>query len=306
MLKTNIVKVCHINRLNISLLINDEQNFKSMNTKTTYLNDLISIIENFDYSNFTDSKYQVIKNVMFDILGDSLPSPIVTYSSDEWKIYRARKNKENKPFEKTTDLWHPPAKLVPHGRLNFKYKPIIYCATNASTALIEIGASKEKYITTIEYEVLNPSIKCLEFGLENIFDSDRNYENDRVKKISNFLHRECKKVIPQNRPECYSPTMIFSSIVQNNNFDAFIYESVASEHKGLNIAIKEKIAPQILIPRELRMLEVYNVKSNTEFDVRCILKSINNFNSLDQKIEWAEVTECNGHEISNLEFDYRN
>jgi len=294
-----------MNEMVIPSVINEYKISKPMNTKTTNLNDLIFFIENFDYSNFTDSKYQVIKNVMFEILGNSLFSPIVTYSTKELKIYRARKNKENKPFEKTTDLWHPPVNLVPHGRLNFNYKPILYCATNASTALIEIDASKERYITTIEYAILNPSIKCLEFGLENISDSDRKYENERVKKISAFLHRECKKVIPQNRTEYYCPTMIFSSIVQNNNFDAFIYESVASEHKGLNITIKEKVAPQILIPRELRMLEVYNVKNNTEFDVRCILKSINDFSSLNQKIEWAEVTECNGHGINNLEFDYR-
>ena len=266
----------------------------------------IEEIENYSYENFSNVDYRYILKKMSELIDGQLNLLVPSFPTDDLRIFRCRQNKDGLLFQNSKELWHPPEKNTPHGRLNFQYKPILYTSHNAATAMIEIDAYKLKYFTTVEYKININEIKTIEFGLKTISDKERKLLDLKTKIIMEFINRQAKKVIPKNQIQYYCPTMIFAtSVSQNNNFDAFVYESVATNHNGINFAFKTKFAVKYLEPIEFRYLEVIETIDSNNFSVQCISKS----KSIERetgKIVWEEVSNCSGHHIDSSEFVYHN
>jgi len=267
--------------------------------------DRISEIECFNYDNFTNDKYRYILKKMGELIRDEINLILPNYSTNNLKIYRCRSNNTNELFNNARNLWHPPKEKTPTGRLNFEKKPILYTAHNAATAMIEIEAYKYDHITTVEYKVKPEKLKTIEFGLKTISKNERSLMDERTRLIMEFLSREAKKKVSKERFYEYCPTIIFAtSVTTNRRFDAFLYESVATNHSGLNFAFKSKFAEENLMPVEFRYIKIFNKINENRFSVKCIARTVNKYFDLDSDLIWTDVNDCSGHNINSEEFSY--
>jgi len=264
----------------------------------------IEEIENYDYENFSNEDYRYILKKMGELFDGGLSLLIPKFPTENLRVFRCRENKQERLFQYERELWHPPARLTPHGRLNFQNKPILYTSHNAATAMIEIDAYKIQYFTTAEYKINTNNIRAIEFGLQTITDEHREILDPRTKILMDFINREAKKTIPKDQIQYYCPTMIYAtSISQSKNFDAYVYESVATNHKGMNYAFKPRFAEKHIEPVEFRYIKVIEAQNSNLFKVECIYKST----SIDKgvgKINWEKVNDCDGHHINSSEFVY--
>ena len=266
---------------------------------------LISEIENFNYSNFSNSDYRFLLTKMGELLQDNIKVYIPSYDTKDIRLFRCRANQDDTMFANARNLWHPPEESTPTGRLNFEKNPILYTAHNAATAMIEINAHHHEFITSVEYKIKSDTLNILEFSLNLVTNSQREPIDEISKLIMKFLSREAKKIVPKGQEYKYCPTIIFAkSVSKNDNFDAFAYESVATRNKGLNFAVKSNFAENYLTPVEFRYLRVSEKINQNNFFVQCLSKTVNEEYNLDSELEWIDVNDCKGHKIDSDEFTY--
>jgi hypothetical protein len=267
--------------------------------------EIINSIENFDYSNFSNQKYSTLKELMSSLFPSKRNIVISNMNVSEAKFFRVRENAEIPRFKQVKDLWHPEPKYVNNGRFNFKSKPVLYLSTDARTAMIEKDVCKHEFFTICEYKALVANLRVIDFGSKLLPIDEVNRMAPETKLIMEFFSREAKKNVPNGKEEQYCPTMIFgTSILQNSVYEGLLYESVATENKGLNIAIKSSMAESLFMPVEYRKMQVYDQINKYNFKVRCLEISNNIGRNLEDRINWEQISNCNGHNININELNY--
>lgn len=214
---------------------------------------------------FTEWKKLVDEEASIDELKKAVFSLItgcgfMTISADKGKLYRARKNSNDNFFTHVSELNYPQKHLVKNmGRANRKNESIMYLAQHGSTALFEINAELNDYITVSEWEIkeklnlmfISSSEVSNISSLSNIINNKdsqfrgTNYNQQGIENI-NFIHRLLHEefIRPDNdNPEkTYKlSTAIAETLLDYKEADGLIYPSVKSKN-DLNIVLKPKSA----------------------------------------------------------------
>ena len=127
--------------------------FERRFTKTVDVIKYIAELETLNLSDFSDEQLENIIDKYFYVI------PYVdTKILAGHKLYRARLNINNTPFDKVSDITAPQKEyIIEHGRANKIGERIFYCASNARLALFEV-IQDLKYKLKPELEVASLTI----------------------------------------------------------------------------------------------------------------------------------------------------
>jgi hypothetical protein len=203
---------------------------------TKEIESFIKELGTFDLANITNEQYVEYKYIFGKLFAGETNFPRAKLNIRDTLFVRARKNENYFLYKNLTELWHPPNHLVKHGRLNFQKDPIFYSSNDAATAILEINPNQLQFVTLIYFKIKADKITTFSLGVDE-YDGQvfpDSMEKDKIKY--EFLVNHIKKVVPQNLPGLYTPTMLISKGVRDESFDAYAYKSVATNLIGLNFA----------------------------------------------------------------------
>lgn len=257
---------------------------------------LINELETFDLANITNEQYVEYKYIFGKLFAGETNFPRATLNTKDTVFVRARKNDNYFLFKNLTDLWFPPFYKVRHGRLNFHNDPIFYSSNDAGTAILEINPNQLQFVTLIYFKIRTEKLTTFSLGV-NEYDGQVFSASMDIDKIKyEFLVNHIKKVVPQNLPGLYTPTMLISKGVRHENFDAFIYKSVATKLIGLNFAFKPEFINHNFIFDSARTIQVLQIHEDETYFVKCIAEAKRLKSNKD--FVWEFINDCSGHEFS--------
>lgn len=255
--------------------------------------ELINELEEFDLSTISDELYLKYKMVFGNLFEDKIDFPRAKLAVEGSSFVRARKNDNYYLYRNWSELWCPPVHLVKHGRLNFHNDPIFYASNDAATAILEVNPNQLQYVTLLYFKLNVNEIITLSLGIHQYDGQVVENLKDDDKIRYDFLIKHIKKVVPYNLPGLYTPTMLISKGVRHEEFDAYIYQSVATKLNGLNFAFKPEFIDIHLKFESVRTIEVLNINSDETYFIRCIAEAKQLRENGD--FIWEFIDNCDGH-----------
>lgn len=254
---------------------------------------LIEELESFDLTTITNEKYVEYKNIFGKLLENEIYFPRAKLNIEERSFIRARKNDNYYLYRNLSELWCPPAHLVKHGRLNFHNDPIFYASNDAATAILEVNPNQLQFVTLLYFKLKVNEIKAFSLGIDQYEGQVVANLKDDDKMRYDFLIKHIKKVVPNNSPGLYTPTMLLSKGIRHENFDAYIYQSVANKLDGQNFAFKPEFIDNNFKFESARTIEVLNINSDETYFTRCIAEARQLRSNGD--FIWKLINNCGGH-----------
>lgn len=214
-----------------------------------------------------------------------LSKPVI---NPEWKLYRVRSIENNWDVSSVCEHSYPPSSLCKKNRANLPGHPVLYCSGNPSIALLEtirnnqLDTNKTYCLSmwTVKQRlkpfIVSPFIYNVKN--ENYQDASNKILSDKLKQsLKNSSHskdwKSFKTIIEylstsfvEDDEKNYS----ISSFIGHSHLymphdlrtDFFIYPSIQSSMKGVNIAINPETADKHLTMKYLLILKV------TELDIQ--------------------------------------
>jgi len=251
---------------------------------------LIYEIENFDYGNFTNDRYLILLDKMVKLFGGKAYLYVHDLDLSKSSLFRCRwhREKDEIPFKKVRDLWHPPLGSLRYGRANFPGYRLLYTAEEYSTALIETFSKECQYITMWEFKIKHS--QPIIFNLsKQILDKRKPLPYAKDQLILNFILREITKRVNENEVVKYLPINILCRLNLANQFDGIIYDSVAADSKRFNLAFKPEFMEQNFDTISYRLFKIEEIKSNVKFRIKCISIADKVEEGLNGRISWLPV-----------------
>jgi hypothetical protein len=196
-------------------------------------------------------------------------------------VYRARLNEGTTPFDRASQLWYPPAGAIMRaGRLNRAGQQCFYAASMPNTAMLELYLTAGQLVTVLiagTRSGLAETLQAAFIGLERCTAADVDHltEHDMFRHSPNFRQRLGEgsyrkwltvddylseilgQPVPRGEEHRYKPSIALAELLFNApNLDAINYPSVASDNKGINIALSPTRADQLFRPLEAWMIEI--------------------------------------------------
>lgn len=252
-------------------------------------------LNEFDFSNFDNNRYRVYKDLFFSAFNELKEFPTRDIDLNGQEFTRCRRNENNKLFNEIHEVWSPQKGKGKMGRLNYKGDPIFYAAHNPATALLEIRPEKEEIITCFTFKLKPPTLRGVQLGAKAIQKGEIKFNSEIDKLLYEFISKECKKIVPEDNPGLYCPTILFAKSFGLNNFDAFIYESVSARYNGINFAFKPEFVKKNYELVEVRTVRIKEVSENMDYKVQCICSS----REMDgTTFKWKDEHYCYGHYVT--------
>jgi len=197
-------------------------------------------------------------------------------------LFRARKCLNGSSFENISDLWYnPDVSKINYGRANISGEQVLYLSSELNVAVLEIRArpgeivnaikcrstNEKAYINILELAVFDPSIlpkmnlNLLGHQIDLRQHLGRtNYRKNRL--ISDFIVEMFKKKVVPGNVHDYMITSSISSLLWygEENDDALMYPSIASDYLGFNLALKPKKSDELLTIEEALELQVVDIR----------------------------------------------
>jgi hypothetical protein len=220
------------------------QPLNEMNT-----NDLLKKINDFKKIDLKHTSYQEISHKIVQTIS-ALSIPI-SYITDNTPLFRVRKLKPDLSNQLVCiqDVWYPKAEyLTADGRANLQGQPMLYCALDPVTAIIECGVEQDEWYAMIMYRV-KPDHKIQASSLVNEQLPPgltlQGEVNHRI--ISDFITSEFCKPVGKGTEYLYKiSNVICSDFFDVPNCDGYLYPSVSNYKKGTNVAIKPQAVDEHL------------------------------------------------------------
>jgi hypothetical protein len=248
-------------------------------------------------------------NISYDELEKFLNEMMQGYSFfTRWAklnpCYRARKNIGAQHFTNVSELTYPPAKFIKvPGRINRVGESIFYIASDESTALAEVRASVGDIITVCEIETLKEGFNLSEMGMPeyfshagasllenttagiNHFGPDKRTGEKNI-MIRNFFITQFVKIVNTGFEHEYKITNSISTVLSNDdNYEGLMYPSIATSHKGINVAVKPTVADKYFKFRRLWFERIDVLLPSSQFEVTRLAHSIGITDA--GEIEWS-------------------
>ncbi|NUO81279.1 RES family NAD+ phosphorylase [candidate division KSB1 bacterium] len=179
----------------------------------------------------------------------------------ECKIFsRARIHKERAKKERfqLADLAAPSPEFATPGRANRKGEPVLYLASDDSTALAEVRAWKGMAVAVAKVR-LNRSIKVIdlrrfEHPQSPFFDEDLPWRLELADLFSCFSEELSRPVLPSEEEILYQSSQHLCDLVRRAGYDGVLYPSAMGH--GFNVVVFDPEIATILETKYHRIVEV--------------------------------------------------
>ena len=154
-------------------------------------------------------------------------------------LYRARVHKDPTRTERFTnnELGAPPANLATAGRANQEGQPLLYLATNKSTALAEVRPWKHAAVAVADVH-LKRQLSLVDLSRTKPLKSPFFVDLLRWKvELAGLLHRlgrdMSRPVMPHEEKTLYKPTQLLALLIKSNGYDGCVYPSAMGSGKNV-------------------------------------------------------------------------
>jgi hypothetical protein len=196
-------------------------------------------------------------------------------------VYRARPNEGTKLFSRAEELWYPPAdRIIRPGRLNRPGQACFYGASMPNTAIYELHPAAGQIVTVLIAKTrsdLPETLQVAFLGLErcravdvgHITEHDMFRHSPSFRKesgegnyrkwlaIDDYLSDILGQQVPPGEEYNYQPSIALADLLFTApGLDAINYPSVASDDRGINIALKPERADALFRPFEAWVIEI--------------------------------------------------
>lgn len=158
-------------------------------------------------------------------------------------LYRVRPIIEGEKFEKFSDIWYPPKEFVSRrGRINNVGESVLYCSFDKVSPIFECSLKPGDWYAIIQYKIKDGCSVQVTNVLNNEIPSTISKNALLNHKIVNqFIYNEFTKPVGIGTEFLYrSSQSICQNLMDVPNCDGYLYPSIASYHKGHNVALKAK------------------------------------------------------------------
>lgn len=211
--------------------------------------ELLKKIDGFKKIDLEHTSYQEISNkILQTISAMSISSSNITENNLLYRVRKLKPDLSNQPVC-IQDVWYPKAEyLTADGRANLQGQPMLYCAFDQMTPIIECGVEQDEWYAMIQYRV-KPGHKIQVYSLVNEQLppglTSQGEINHRI--ISDFITSEFCKPVGKGTEYLYKTSnVICSDFLDMPNCDGYLYPSVSNYKKGYNVAIKPKAVDEHL------------------------------------------------------------
>lgn len=175
-------------------------------------------------------------------------------------LHRARIHKDRtrtSRFEKH-ELGAPPPASTPGGRANREGEPVLYLATNKSTALAEVRAWKGAPVALVPVRIKR-DLLVVDLKRPRPVQSPFFVELLRWRvQLTMLLHRlgedMSRPIMPHEEQLLYRPTQLLAWLIRSSGYDGFIYPSATGS--GANIALFNPDDAEIMVANYVRVKSV--------------------------------------------------
>ena len=212
-------------------------------------------------------------------------------------VFRSRPTPKDKLFNTVNELWYRPAHLnTQYGRCNNINSTIFYCSDREATAILEQQPNIGDHLTILKCQLIEPNNvpHVMEPGLPE-FTAQHNPQlggtipentpygraylrnkEDQLKNIAirSFLVKEFTQSVDVGDEDQYKISVAISEILMSNDvFDGICYPSIATQHKGTNLALKPTSADRLYQPTDCWIVLAEKKIAPLTYQVRRINKA---------------------------------
>jgi hypothetical protein len=208
-------------------------------------------------------------------------------------LHRGRIASSGEPLPRLGDHWYPPAQFASYNRANLPGESVFYCSFGNGTSLLELRPKMGNVISMMECRIAKDPFRLKWIAKQDHFGmlqgSDRQAEFERL----------CAEVYAQGSASAhqYMITGGYASLFCRLGFlDGIAYSSVATDCRGVNLALKGSVADQFVEPVSFRAFRVTELRSAFDFRVVCAASA--GPPDVSGKISWMLVASCQGHSVN--------
>lgn len=194
-------------------------------------------------------------------------------------FFRARLLTKIERYQHIKDLWHPPARaLKKFGRANPPGEPMLYLSDTELTALLELRpqvgdrvtilkcvprfAGAQVHVQEIAIPELtsphyphNPAIASRLEDAPAQFGSSRRRDTNLL--IRQFLVEQFTRIVDVEQDHEYKLSSMISQFLLDATFiDGLLYPSIATEDRGMNLALKPEAGRRLIKPDSCCTVEI--------------------------------------------------
>jgi hypothetical protein len=196
-------------------------------------------------------------------------------------LYRARLNDGAASFGNASELWYPPGIAITRpGRLNRIGEPCFYASSTPNTAMLELHPVAGQTVTVVIAATrsgLPETLQAAFIGLERCTAADVGHltEHDMFRHspqfrqqlgegtyrkwlaIDDYLSDILGQNVPRGEEHRYRPSIALAErLFTAPTLNTINYPSVASNDKGINLAMLPARADELFRPLEAWMIEI--------------------------------------------------
>lgn len=185
---------------------------------------------------------------------------IATTLNEGEVLYRARifKERTRKTRFERHELGAPPSGVAKAGRANRHGEPLLYLATNKSTALAEVRAWKGAAVALVPVRIkrrlLVVDLKKQRPLKSPFFVELLSWRLDLAVLLRRLGEDMSRPVMPCEEDVLYRPTQLLASLIQSSGYDGFIYPSAMGS--GSNVALFNEDNVELMDESYLRIKRV--------------------------------------------------
>lgn len=215
------------------------------------------------------------------------------FARNSLTLYRGRISSSGDPLPHLSDHWYPPAQYASYNRANMPGESVFYASFGNGTSLLELRPRTDNLVSMMECRIAKEPFRLKWIAKRDLFGmlegSDQHPEFERL-CAEIYAHGSAS---PLQYLICGSYANLFCRL---NFLDGIAYSSVATDCRGVNIALKGSVADQYVQAISFRAFRVGAVASGFDFRVACVAAA--GPPDASGNIQWKPVSRCDGHSVS--------
>ncbi len=213
-------------------------------------------------------------------------------------LHRGRIAGDGKPFARLADHWYPPTRFSTYNRASLPGEGVFYCSSGNGTSLLELRPQAGQVISMMTCQISKHPILLKWISRTDLFGLHQ------LDGRRGEFERLCSEIYSHGTasPQQYMISGAYARLFFRLDFvDGLAYSSIATECKGVNVALKGAVADRYVQPLSFRAFVVTEAWGPFDFRVRCIAEAATP--SGTGEIPWEPVTGCEGHIVNGSIFE---
>jgi hypothetical protein len=213
-------------------------------------------------------------------------------------LHRGRISPDGKPFPRLSDHWYPPNRYSTYSRANLPGEAVFYCSYGNGTSLLELRPKVGSLISMMICRISKHPILLKWISRTDLFDlHELSGRHGEFEQLCSELYGH-GTASPQHYMICGGYASLFFRL---DFIDGLAYSSIATDCKGVNVALKSSVADEYVQPLSFRAFVVTEAPGVLDFRVRCVAAA--GAPATTGEISWEDVPHCNGHVVNQSLFE---